>query len=209
MENINVTLGIDNEAVIQIANLVEEQLKDSNNIVETIEEVIANTDFDETITNWMDDNFSFSEYLEKEDLSDYLDYDDIADKIDIDFKVRDAMSDVIDFNDEAQSLLDTYNPKNACRLGGSFTNSIQLAIEYLLETTDLSATIEQSIIERKQSDIISTKVNEMYQSRVKYLEIENKRKFERELIEYANAVEEAKKLVEQSEFNYQEYQKEA
>ena len=203
MENINVTLGIDNEAIIQIANLVEEQLKDSNNIVETIEEVIANTDFDETITNWMDDKFGFSEYLEKEDLSDYLDYDDIADKIDIDFKVRDAISDVIDFGDEAQSLLDSYNPKNACRLGESFTNSIQLAIEYLLETTDLSATIEQSIIERKQSDIISTKVNEMYQSRLQYLEIENKRKFERELIEYANAVEEAKKLVEQSEFVYQ------
>jgi hypothetical protein len=209
MENINVTLGIDNEAIIQIANLVEEQLKDSDNITETIEEVIANTDFDETITNWMDNNFGFSEYLEKEDLSDYLDYDDIADKIDIDFKVRDAMSDVIDFGDEAQSLLDSYSPKNACRLGESFTDSIQRAIEYLLETTDLSATIEQSIIERKQSDIISTKVNEMYQSRVKYLEIENKRKFEKELIDYANAVEEAKKLVEQSEFNYQEYQKEA
>jgi hypothetical protein len=88
-------------------------------------------------------------------------------------------------------------------LGESFTDSIRLAIEYLLETTDLSATIEQSIIERKQSDIISTKVNEMYQSRLQYLEIENKRKFERELIEYANAVEEAKKLVEQSEFVYQ------
>jgi hypothetical protein len=203
MENINVTLGIDNEAIIQIANLVEEQLKDSDNITETIETVIANTDFDETVTNWMDDNFSFSEYLEKEDLSDYLDYDDIADKIDIDFKVRDAISDVIDFGDEAQSLLDSYNPKNACRLGESFTDSIRLAIEYLLETTDLSATIEQSIIERKQSDIISTKVNEMYQSRLQYLEIENKRKFERELIEYANAVEEAKKLVEQSEFVYQ------
>jgi hypothetical protein len=43
----------------------------------------------------------------------------------------------------------------------------------------------------------------MYQSRLQYLEIENKRKFERELIEYANAVEEAKKLVEQSEFVYQ------
>jgi len=203
MENINVTLGIDNEAIIQIANLVEEQLKDSDNITETIETVIANTDFDEAITNWMDDNFGFSEYLEKEDLSEYLDYDDIADKIDIDFKVRDAISDVIDFGDEAQSLLDSYNPKNACRLGESFTDSIRLAIEYLLETTDLSATIEQSIIERKQSDIISTKVNEMYQSRLKYLEIENKRKFERELIEYANAVEEAKKLVEQSEFVYQ------
>lgn len=203
MENINVTLGIDNEAIIQIANLVEEQLKDSDNITETIETVIANTDFDEAITNWMDDNFGFSEYLEKEDLSDYLDYDDIADKIDIDFKVRDAISDVIDFGDEAQSLLDSYNPKNACRLGESFTDSIRLAIEYLLETTDLSATIEQSIIERKQSDIISTKVNEMYQSRLQYLEIENKRKFERELIEYANAVEEAKKLVEQSEFVYQ------
>ena len=203
MENINVTLGIDNEAVIQIANLVEEQLKDSNNIVETIEEVITNTDFDETITNWMDDNFSFSEYLEKEDLSDYLDYDDIADKIDIDFKLRDAISDVIDFGDEAQSLLDSYNPKNACHLGESFTEAIHLAIEYLLQTSDLSATIEQSIIERKQADIISTKVNEMYQSRLQYLEIENKRKFERELIEYANAVEEAKKLVEQSEFVYQ------
>jgi hypothetical protein len=196
-------LGIDNEAIIQIANLVEEQLKDSDNITETIETVIANTDFDETVTNWMDDNFSFSEYLEKEDLSEYLDYDDIADKIDIDFKVRDAISDVIDFGDEAQSLLNSYNPKNACRLGESFTDSIHLAIEYLLETTDLSATIEQSIIERKQSDIISTKVNEMYQSRLQYLEIENKRKFERELIEYANAVEEAKKLVEQSEFVYQ------
>jgi hypothetical protein len=203
MENINVTLGIDNEAIIQIANLVEEQLKDSDNITETIETVIANTDFDETITNWMDDNFDVTDHLERVELSDYLDYDDIADKIDIDFKVRDAISDVIDFGDEAQSLLDSYNPKNACRLGESFTDSIQLAIEYLLETTDLSATIEQSIIERKQSDIISTKVNEMYQSRLQYLEIENKRKFERELIEYANAVEEAKKLVEQSEFVYQ------
>lgn len=203
MENINVTLGIDNEAIIQIANLVEEQLKDSDNITETIETVIANTDFDETITNWMDDNFDVKDHLERVELSDYLDYDDIADKIDIDFKVRDAISDVIDFSDEALTLLDSYNPKNACRLGESFTDSIRLAIEYLLETTDLSATIEQSIIERKQSDIISTKVNEMYQSRLQYLEIENKRKFERELIEYANAVEEAKKLVEQSEFVYQ------
>jgi hypothetical protein len=202
MENINVTLGIDNEAVIQIANLVEEQLKDSNNIVETIEEVIANTDFDETITNWMDGNFSFSEYLEKEDLSDYLDYDDIADRIDIDFKIRDAISDN-DFGDVAYNLLDSYNPDTACSLGQSFTDSIQKAIEFLLKTSDLSTVIENAIIENKQSEIISTKVSEMYQSRLQYLEIENKRKFERELIEYANAVEEAKKLVEQSEFVYQ------
>ena len=202
MENINVTLGIDNEAIIKIADMVEEQLKDSDNLTESVETVIANTDFDEIITNWMDDNFSFSEYLEKEDLKDYIDYDDLADNIDIDFKLRDAISDH-NFGDEAQALLDSYNPSTSCSLGQSFTDSIQQAIEYLLETTDLSTRIEQSIIENKQSEIISTKVNEMYQSRLQYLEIENKRKFERELIEYANAVEEAKKLVEQSEFVYQ------
>lgn len=203
MENINVTLGIDNEAIVQIANLVEEQLKDSGNITEIIETVIVNTDFDETITNWMDSNFSFAEYLEKEDLSGYIDYDDLADKIDIDFIVRDAISDTIDFGDEAQNLLDSYNPDTSCNLGQSFTDSIQKAIEFLLKTSDLSTVIENAIIENKQSEIISTKVNEMYQSRLQYLEIENKRKFERELIEYANAVEEAKKLVEQSEFVYQ------
>lgn len=202
MENINVTLGIDNEAIIKIADMVEEQLKDSDNITQAIETVIADTDFDETITNWMDNNFSFSEYLEREDLSDYLDYDDIADKIDIDFKIRDAISDN-DFGDVAQDLLNSYNPDTACNLGQSFTDSIQKAIEFLLKTSDLSTVIENAIIENKQSEIISTKVNEMYQSRLKYLEIENKRKFERELIEYANAVEEAKKLVEQSEFVYQ------
>lgn len=202
MENINVTLGIDNEAIIKIADMVEEQLKDSDNITQAIETAIADTDFDETITNWMDNNFDFSEYLEKEDLSDYLDYDDIADKIDIDFKIRDAISDN-DFGDVAQDLLNSYNPDTACNLGQSFTDSIQKAIEFLLKTSDLSTVIENAIIENKQSEIISTKVNEMYQSRLKYLEIENKRKFERELIEYANAVEEAKKLVEQSEFVYQ------
>ena len=74
--------------------------KDSNNIVETIEEVIANTDFDETITNWMDDNFDVKDHLERVELSEYLDYDEIADKVDIDFKVRDAISDVIDFGDD-------------------------------------------------------------------------------------------------------------
>ena len=202
MENINVTLGIDNEAIIKIADLVEDQLKDSDSITQAIETAIADTDFDETITNWMDNNFSFSEYLEKEDLSDYLDYDDIADKIDIDFKIRDAISDN-DFGDVAQDLLNSYNPDTACNLGQSFTDSIQKAIEFLLKTSDLSTVIENAIVENKQSEIISTKVNEMYQSRLKYLEIENKRKFERELIEYANAVEEAKKLVEQSEFVYQ------
>ena len=202
MENINVTLGIDNEAIIKIADMVEEQLKDSDNITQVIETVIADTDFDETITNWMDNNFSFSEYLEREDLSDYLDYDDIADKIDIDFKIRDAISDN-DFGDVAQDLLNSYNPDTACNLGQSFTDSIQKAIEFLLKTSDLSTVIENAVIENKQSEIISTKVSEMYQSRLQYLEIENKRKFERELIEYANAVEEAKKLVEQSEFVYQ------
>lgn len=202
MENINVTLGIDNEAIIKIADMVEEQLKDSDNLTESVETVIANTDFDEIITNWMDDNFSFSEYLEREDLKDYIDYDDLADAIDIDFKVRDAISDN-DFSDVAQNLLDSYNPDTACNLGQSFTDSIQKAIEFLLKTSDLSTVIENAIIENKQSEIISTKVNEMYQSRLKYLEIENKRKFEKELIEYANAVEEAKKLVEQSEFVYQ------
>ena len=202
MENINVTLGIDNEAIIKIADMVEEQLKDSDSITQAIETAIADTDFDETITNWMDNNFSFSEYLEREDLSDYLDYDDIADKIDIDFKIRDAISDN-DFGDVAQDLLNSYNPDTACNLGQSFTDSIQKAIEFLLKTSDLSTVIENAIIENKQSEIISTKVSEMYQSRLQYLEIENKRKFERELIEYANAVEEAKKLVEQSEFVYQ------
>ena len=202
MENINVTLGIDNEAIIKIADMVEEQLKDSDNITQAIETAIADTDFDETITNWMDNHFDFSEYLEKEDLSDYLDYDDIADKIDIDFKIRDAISDN-DFGDVAQDLLNSYNPDTACNLGQSFTDSIQKAIEFLLKTSDLSTVIENAIIENKQSEIISTKVSEMYQSRLQYLEIENKRKFERELIEYANAVEEAKKLVEQSEFVYQ------
>ena len=171
MENINVTLGIDNEAIIKIADMVEEQLKDSDNITQAIETAIADTDFDETITNWMDNHFDFSEYLEKEDLSDYLDYDDIADKIDIDFKIRDAISDN-DFGDVAQDLLNSYNPDTACNLGQSFTDSIQKAIEFLLKTSDLSTVIENAIIENKQSEIISTKVNEMYQSRLQYLEIE-------------------------------------
>ena len=202
MENINVTLGIDNEAVIQIANLVEEQLKDSNNIVETIEEVIANTDFDETITNWMDDNFSIKDHLDNVDMCDYIDYDEVAEKIDIDYKIKDEIGS-FDYSDVTRDLLESYEPSRTCRTGDAFTQAIERAVLYLLSDGDLAAKIEEAIIESKQSEIISTRVDELYKSRLVYLEIENRRKFQQEIIEYANAVEEAKKLIDQSENVYQ------
>lgn len=134
MENINVTLGIDNESMEKLSSLLEESLKDS--LTESIKNDIENDiEVDDHISNWMDYNFDIEDHLRNVNLNDYID--------DVD----------IDIEGSAKNLLSSYSPLNNCDTAEAFTEAVAKAIRYLLIKDDefIAETIEKALEKRSEN----------------------------------------------------------
>jgi hypothetical protein len=133
MENINVTLGIDDESMEKLSSLLEETLKDS--LTESIKNDIENDiDVDDNISNWMDYNFDVEDHLRNVNLNDYIDDKDI------------------DIEGSALELLGSYSPLNDCDTANAFTEAVAKAIRYLLIKDQLTVeTIEKALEKRSEN----------------------------------------------------------
>ena len=192
MENINVTLGIDEISFAAIAEKVTEIMDITEKVDEIISEIdldgkindrIGDYDFDSIIDNWVDYNLDISDkvtdVLSDTDLSQYID------------------SDNIDVESQAQNLLNGYSPLNSCATGEAFTNAIEEAVRYLLlKNTDFVEHIVKAIdkFNTKQKMI---EVKELLIEEVKPMLLEQ---FKRDLEQYSNDIKlaEAQQLLSQT-----------
>jgi len=147
MENINVTMGIDDEAIEKLAQKVvgSIDIQDHIDMSEIIDNRIETYDFDGIIDQWIDYNLDFDskisnalpDALSDINFKDYIDTDDFE----------------IDAESEARSLLENYSPLASCSTGQAFTGAIEDAIRYLLlKDNDFVAHIAKALekLEKKK-----------------------------------------------------------
>lgn len=187
MENINVTLGIQQDALAKISELVQENMKDS--IVEAVkddfqdevtEKVIDyirdDYDISDSINSWMDYHFDIEDYLRNVDLNDFLDGNDVESEI--------------------QKLLEQYSPLSNCTTADLATKVIRKAVRYLLLKDDeFVEDIEDAIARRKQKDFLEEVRESIIAETKDAIRSELRTEFINELNEYSAAVENAKKLL--------------
>lgn len=187
MENINVTLGIQQDAIEKISELVQENMKDS--IVEAVkddfqdevtEKVIDyirdDYDISDSINSWMDYHFDIEDYLRNVDLNDFIDGSDTESEI--------------------QKLLEQYSPVSNCTTADLATKAIRKAVRYLLLKDDeFVEDIEDAIARRKQKDLIAEMRESIIEETKDAVRSELRTEFINELNEYSAAVENAKKLL--------------
>ena len=126
MENINVTMGIDDEALGKIAEKIlgSIDIQDHIDLSDVVDNRIEAYDFDGIIDQWIDYNLDLDSKVSNA-LPDALS--------DIDFKDYITSDDFeIDAESEARSLLENYSPLASCSTGQAFTSAIEDAVRYLL-----------------------------------------------------------------------------
>ena len=126
MENINVTMGIDDEALGKLAEKIlgSIDIQDHIDLSDVVDNRIEAYDFDGIIDQWIDYNLDLDSKVSNA-LPDALS--------DIDFKDYITSDDFeIDAESEARSLLENYSPLASCSTGQAFTSAIEDAVRYLL-----------------------------------------------------------------------------
>ena len=152
MENINVTLGIDNESLEKLSSILEESLKDS--LAESIKNDIEHEiDVDDNISNWMDYNFDVEDHLRNVNINDYIDTESLE-------------IPEVDIESEARNLLENYSPVNGCGTGEAFTNAVEKAVRYLLLKEDsfvenIANALEKRIEKQKKEEMKASIIEEI------------------------------------------------
>ena len=180
MENINVTMGIDDEAIEKLAQKVvgSIDIQDHIDMSEIIDNRIETYDFDGIIDQWIDYNLDLDskvsnalpDALSDIDFKDYIDTDDFE----------------IDAESEARSLLENYSPLASCSTGQAFTGAIEDAIRYLLlKDNDFVAHIAKAL-ERLEKKKMAEEIRESVIEELKPLMFDT---FKADLERYAAHVE--------------------
>jgi|694.fasta_scaffold00117_120 hypothetical protein len=180
MENINVTMGIDDEAIEKLAQKVvgSIDIQDHIDMSEIIDNRIETYDFDGIIDQWIDYNLDFDskvsnalpDALSDINFKDYIDTDDFE----------------IDAESEARSLLENYSPLASCSTGQAFTGAIEDAIRYLLlKDNDFVAHIAKAL-ERLEKKKMAEEIRESVIEELKPLMFDT---FKADLERYAAHVE--------------------
>lgn len=180
MENINVTMGIDNEALEKLAVKIVESIdiEDHINMTQIVDDRIEAYDFDSII-----ENFSFRSIVN--DAIDDYDFDDMM----TDFLDNNQSEN--DIGNYVENLLDSYSPTNACTIGESFTEAVCKAVRYLLlKDEDFVIHIAKALqkLEKKQ---MMEEVRESVKEELKPLMFDS---FKAELERYAAQMEKQKAL---------------
>ena len=191
MENINVTMGIDEEALEKLAEKIvgSIDIQDHMNMTEVVDNRIEAYDFDGIIEQWIDYNLDIDDKVSNalpDALSD-INFKDYIDSDDIDF----------DAESEARSLLENYSPIASCSTGQAFTSAIEDAVRYLLlKDEDFVEHIAKALsrLEKKQ---MMEEIRESVKEELKTLMFDS---FKAELERYAAHVkyEEAQQLITQT-----------
>lgn len=185
MENINVTLGIQQDAIEKISALVQEDIKDSivekvkedfkDEVIEEVTDYIRDDyDFSGQISDWMDYHFDIEDHIRNVNLNDYLDGDDVESEI--------------------QKLLEQYSPLSGCTTSELATKAMRNAMRYfLLKDDDLVEDIANALSRHKQKAVLE-EVRESIILDAKPTIIDN---FKLELKEYFDAIDAEKKQQEE------------
>jgi hypothetical protein len=191
MENINVTMGIDEEALEKLAEKIvgSIDIQDHMNMTEVVDNRIEAYDFDGIIEQWIDYNLDIDDKVSNalpDALSD-INFKDYIDSDDIDF----------DAESEARSLLENYSPIASCSTGQAFTGAIEDAVRYLLlKDEDFVEHIAKALsrLEKKQ---MMEEIRESVKEELKPLMFDS---FKAELERYAAHIkyEEAQQLITQT-----------
>ena len=180
MENINVTMGIDEEALEKLAEKIvgSIDIQDHMNMTEVVDNRIEAYDFDGIIEQWVDYNLDINDKV-SDALPDAL--------CDINFKDYITSDDIdIDVESEARSLLENYSPINQCGTGMAFTSSIEDAVRYLLLKDDDFVLHIAKALEKLETKKMVDEVRESVIEEIKPLMFD---KFKAELERYAAHVE--------------------
>jgi len=191
MENINETMGIDEEALEKLAEKIvgSIDIQDHMNMTEVVDNRIEAYDFDGIIEQWIDYNLDIDDKVSNalpDALSD-INFKDYIDSDDIDF----------DAESEARSLLENYSPLASCSTGQAFTSAIEDAVRYLLlKDEDFVEHIAKALsrLEKKQ---MMEEIRESVKEELKPLMFDS---FKAELERYAAHIkyEEAQQLITQT-----------
>jgi hypothetical protein len=180
MENIDVTLGINEEALEKLAQKVIESIdiQDHLDMSQVVDNRIEAYDFDGIIEQWVDYNFDINDKV-SDALPDALSDINFKDYIDTDDFEIDAES-------EARSLLENYSPISSCSTGEAFTNAIEDAVRYLLlKDNDFVIHIAKAL-EKLEKKKLMEEVRESIKEELKPLMFDS---FKAELERYAAHVE--------------------
>lgn len=187
MENINVTLGIDNEAVEKISVLVQENIKESiaeavkddfqDEVTEKVIDYIRDDyDISDSISSWMDYHFDIEDHLRNVELEDFIDGNDVESEI--------------------QKLLEQYSPLSGCTTAELTTKAIRNAMRYfLLKDDEFVSDIADALSRLEQKDLIAEVRESIIAHTRDAIRSELRIEFINELNEYSAAVENAKKLL--------------
>jgi len=186
MEHLNVTLGIDNQAVEKISALVQENIKESiaeavkddfqDEVTEKVIDYIRDDyDISDSISNWMDYHFDIEDHIRNIDFSDYIE--------------NDTESDI-------QKLLEQYSPLSGCTTAELATQAIRNAMRYfLLKDDEFVSDIADALSRLEQKDLIAEVRESIIAHTRDAIRSELRIEFINELNEYSTAVENAKKLL--------------
>ena len=151
MENINVTLGLSEDAIEKLV----EQVTDNMDLGDEVRAIIDDYDFSDldlsdNVDSYLNYNVDFKTYV-----TDELENIDIAQYID---------ADNIDVEGAARNLLDSYSPINGCGTGQAFTEAIEKAVRYLLlkneDFVDNIANALEKRIEKQKKDEMKASIME-------------------------------------------------
>ena len=170
MENINVTMGIDNDAIEKLSSIVEENLRE--NLTDSIKsDVMEDLDIESDISNWFDYNFDIEDHIRNINLNDYIDTPDF------------------DADSEARSLLNSYSPLSNCSTAEAFTEAVEKAVRFLLlKHEDFVQNIVDAL-DRREKRLAKEKVKEDLLLELKPILFEQ---FTADLNQYAKDLEIAK-----------------
>ena len=153
MENINVTLGLSEDAIEKLV----EQVTDNMDLGDEVRAIIDDYDFSDldlsdNVDSYLTYNVDFKSYvtdeLENIDISQYIDADNI------------------DVEGAARNLLDSYSPINGCGTGQAFTEAIEKAVRYLLLKNEdfvdnIANALEKRIEKQKKDEMKASIIEEM------------------------------------------------
>lgn len=180
MENINVTMGIDGDALEKLAIKIVESIdiEDHINMTRIVDDRIEAYDFDSVI-----ENFSFRSIVN--DIIEEYDFDPLM------INILDDNQTVTDVNYDVEHLLESYSPTNTCSIGESFTEAVCKAVRYLLLKDEDFVIHIAKALEKLEKKKMMEEVRESVKEELKPLMFDS---FKAELERYAAQMEKQKAL---------------
>lgn len=153
MENINVTLGLDDDAIEKIAQKLEDVIDIQDKVKDAIDDYdFSDLDLSDNVNNYIQYDVDFrsivSDELQDINMSEYLDVDDL------------------NLDSKAEDMLCSYSPISNCSTAQAFTQAVTKAVRYILLKNDdfvddIANALEKRIEKQKKAEMKASIIEEM------------------------------------------------